>query len=149
MTSLFTEIPRRRFLAGLRGARRWQAVVALSVISATMGCGKSSDGVSVAGRVTYREKPISSGALTFFPATGRPITATLSEDGAYACRLPPGEYRVAITLGVSLPAGWKEGDALPPPAIDLPDQYSSRLETPLNATVSAEDGAQTIDFPLR
>jgi hypothetical protein len=139
----------RRFWAGAARLRPWQVVIALSVISATVGCGNGAEGVSVEGRVVYQDKPISNGALTFFPASGRPITATLSDDGAYSCRLPPGEYRVAITVGVSLPPGWKEGDAVPPPTIELPARYSSRLETPLTATVNGENRSQSIDFTLR
>ena len=123
-------------------------LIVLAIIAPAIGCADGSDGVSVAGRVVYQDQPITSGALTFFPADGRPITATLSGDGKYECVLPPGEYRVAITVGVSLPAGWKEGDPVPPNAINLPAKYASRLESPLTATVKADHDAP-IDFALK
>ena len=125
-----------------------KCLITLAIIAPSIGCGDGSDGVSIAGRVVYKDQPISSGALTFFPADGRPITATLSDDGAYECVLPTGEYRVAITVGVSLPAGWKEGDPVPPLAINLPAQYSSRVKTPLTATVKTDHDAP-IDFTLK
>jgi hypothetical protein len=130
-------------------SRPWRLALPLLILGGAFGCGGDADeGVTVEGKVAYQGEPITNGSLTFFPASGRPITAALSEDGEYSCQLPPGEYRVTVTVGVMPPAGWKEGDPVPPPSIVLPDRYGSRLETPLTATVTAASGTHTVDFPL-
>ncbi len=121
-------------------------VLALLVISAA-GCGGSSDGVPIHGRVSYRGEAISSGTLTFFPTNGRPISATLSRGGEYTSRLPAGEYRIIVTVGVDLPAGWKESDPVPAPKFVLPAQYTTRAKTSLRKTV-AENQNAPLDFTL-
>ena len=101
----------------------------------------------VSGTVTYRGTPLSNASITFFPAVGRPAIASIS-DGEYSVRLPPGEYKVTITLGVDLPAGWKEGDPIPPPAMVLPPHYTNMRDTQLSAMVT-EDQSEPIDFALQ
>ena len=120
--------------------------LALVVIGAA-GCGGSSPRVPIHGHLSYRGEAINSGTLTFFPASGRPISTILSSDGEYTSRLPPGEYRVTITVGVDVPAGWEEGDPLPPPKFVLPAQYTTRAKTSLKLTV-AENQPGPIDFVL-
>jgi hypothetical protein len=133
-------------LSSLKAPRSWQAALALSLL-ALVGCGRDSEGVSVSGKVVYQNQPVAGGALTFFGATGRPVTAPLDQEGAYEVELAPGDYQVTVTIGATLPPGWKEGDPVPPPTMKLPDQYSSRLKTPLTASVKAESD-QPIDFNL-
>jgi hypothetical protein len=110
------------------------------------GCGGSTDGVPVSGTVTYRGQPFSNASITFYPASGRPVSAAIT-DGEYSAVLAPGEYKVTISLGVNLPPGWKEGDPIPPREIVLPQQYSSVLHTQLTAKVS-EDHSEPVDFKL-
>ncbi|HEX6962996.1 MAG TPA: hypothetical protein VF175_14095 [Lacipirellula sp.] len=121
----------------------------LAALAVAAGCSAvESNAVSVSGEVLYEGQPLSNAALMFYPTEGRPVTAPIVE-GAYSVELPPGEYRTTVTLGAELPPGWKEGDPLPPPTRELPPQYSSRLETPLSASVTAAAGeSQTIDFTL-
>ena len=116
-----------------------------SILALAVGCGGESNVTSLSGRVLYEGEPLSNASLMFYPAEGRPVIAPLS-DGDYSLQLPPGEYRVTLNLGAELPPGWKEGDPVPPTTRKLPRQFSSRLETPLTATVSAEGEGQTIDF---
>jgi hypothetical protein len=125
-----------------------RCLVALAIGAATVGCGEPSGDISVQGQVNYKGKPFPGGIITFFPASGRQIQAIVASDGAYEANLPPGEYRVALSLSVDLPPGWKEGDPMPPPPIKLPTKYTKRVETPLTASVSAENSSQTIDFNL-
>ena len=132
----------RSFTASAAGS----AAFALLVIVAA-GCGDSSGEVFIHGHISYRGEAINNGVLTFFPARGRPISATLTRDGAYTSRLPPGQYRVIVTVGVNLPTGWKEGDPIPEPKFVLPAQYTSRSETSLRKTVSESQKAP-IDFVL-
>jgi hypothetical protein len=119
------------------------AVLTLSVV----GCGESSNTVQVSGRVTYHEEPLTNAALTFFPQTGRPVTAPLSEQGKYAVPLSPGKYTVVVSVSTVLPPGFKEGDPMPEPGFVLPDEYTTRSKTKLTASV--EPGArQSLDLKL-
>ena len=122
----------------------WWILLALSAIS---GCGEESDSVAVRGKVFYRGEPLSNAAITFFPNTGRPVTAPLSQQGDYDTALPPGEYSVIVNVGTELPPGFKEGDPLPPPKIDLPPEYTTLARSTLRATVTP-DQSEPIDFAL-
>ena len=128
----------------LRSLAFYLALAALFCI----GCGQRSEGVEVIGAVTYNGQPLTNAAVTFFPVQGRPATAPLDSTGQYALELPPGDYQVTITVGANVPPGFKEGDALPPPEIVLPDHYTSRVRTELSATV-AEDQSEPINFELK
>ncbi len=120
--------------------------LALAALALAVGCGGAgSNTVPVTGNVQYEGQPLSNAALTFYPSKGRPITAPIA-GGEYSVELPPGEYRVTITLGAELPPGWKEGDPIPLSDRKLPRQFSSRLDTPLTAAVSAAGEGQTLDF---
>ncbi|MBX3432086.1 MAG: carboxypeptidase regulatory-like domain-containing protein [Pirellulales bacterium] len=120
----------------------------LSVALIAIGCSRQEPGLPVAGTVTYRGKPVPKAAITFYPASGRPVMASASESGQYSCRLEPGDYQATVVLGVQLPPGWKEGDPIPPPSVTLPANYSSRVRTPLRATVAAGQ-TEPIDFALK
>lgn len=117
------------------------------ILALAIGCGGESNVTSLSGRVLYEGEPLSNASLMFYPGEGRPMIAPLSDGGyGYSVELAPGEYRVTVNLGAELPPGWKEGDPVPPTTRKLPRQFSSRLDTPLTATVSAEGEGQTIDF---
>ena len=124
----------------------WSLVAILTVGAA--GCGKSSGDVSVHGLVSYRGEPLGSAALTFFPETGRPITAPISDQGDYSVNLPPGNYNVIVSVGAALPPGFKEGDPVPPPKTVLPAEYTTRAKTSLHVTVGPESQGPT-DFALK
>ncbi|MEM8946080.1 MAG: carboxypeptidase-like regulatory domain-containing protein [Planctomycetota bacterium] len=111
------------------------------------GCAKSSSDVAIEGTVKLAGNPVESAAIMFFPIKGRPISAVVDAAGAYACRLPVGDFRVTVSPNVALPAGWKEGDPVPRPKVTIPPQYSSRAKTPLTASITA-DTRGPIDFSL-
>ena len=121
------------------------AVALLSV--ALAGCSKSA-GTPVKGRVSYKGSPISGASLIFYPATGRAMTTVVDADGNYATNLPAGDYTATVTLSVELPAGWKEGQPIPPAKITLPPQYTKRTQTPLKASIAA-GSVQSVDFDLK
>jgi len=112
------------------------------------GCGKGSDTASVSGHVSYRGEAIAPGAVTFFPATGRPVTAALTEQGNYTAELPPGDYTAIVNLGFKPPPGFKEGDPMPKPKFVLPDEYTTRTKSTLKASVKLGQD-QPIDFDLK
>lgn len=126
------------------------AAVVAGLLLATLGlgCADSDGNVAVHGDVTIKDQPLPGGALTFFPASGRPTVVTVAETGQYETRLAPGQYRVTVRVNVELPPGYKDGDPLPPPEVDVPSRYSSRSRTPLTATVAA-DQSEPIDFDVK
>jgi hypothetical protein len=123
-----------------------QLIVASIAVLLLIGCGGGDGGVPVSGTVTFRGQPFSNASITFYPASGRPVSAAIT-DGQYSAVLQPGEYKVTVSLGVNLPPGWKEGDPIPPRDIVLSQQYSSVLHTQLTAKVS-EDQSEPVDFKL-
>lgn len=127
--------------------RRNCLLLLLVAITGLTGCNDGAAGSSVQGRVTFRDQPLADGTLMFYSAEGRPTTVAIASDGTFECRLPAGEYRVTVAVGVKLPAGWKEGDPYPRPTITLPPVYASRVKTPLQATISAEQ-TQPLEFEL-
>jgi len=126
-------------------ARR--CLLATFVAVPMIGCGDSSDTVTVHGMVSYRGQPLTDAALTFFAATGRPTTVAVDSSGAYSAELPPGEFDVIVGVSAQIPPGWKEGDRLPPPKVVLPAQYTTRAKTSLRAAI-APDQADPVDFDL-
>jgi hypothetical protein len=122
------------------------AFVILAIFSLA-GCGDGQDTVSVTGNVTYQGNPVKSGAMSFFPTTGRPAYATISA-GTYDVELPPGDYVVTISAGsAEKPANYKEGDPLPPDEFTLPPEVTTRSKSKLTAKVTT-DQSEPIDFKL-
>lgn len=123
-------------------------LLALVLLLCTLGCSAGSEGVSVTGEITYRDQPITEGSLAFYPSKGRPTITAISADGSFECRLPVGDYRVTVTIGVKLPPGWKEGDPVPPRAIRLPPAYGSRVKTPIKVSIT-ESRSEPLDLKLQ
>ena len=141
---------RRAMYVSERRSRRsvWVASLGAVALIAICGCKHESNGTAIEGSVSYRGQALPGGSLTFFPATGRPVTAGVSDAGGYATEIPPGEYRVTVNVGLDLPEGWKESDPIPEQKIKLPRVYTNRAKTPLTATV-APDQSTPINFELK
>lgn len=129
------------------GLRLPSALLVAVLAAGSSGCGQASSGLPISGHVSYQGQPIAHGALMFFPAHGRAITTATDADGHYAVELAPGDYAVTVNLSIKLPAGWKEGDPTPQQEVVLPAEYTTRIKTPLKATV-ATGGNEPIDFAL-
>jgi hypothetical protein len=123
--------------------------VCLTVIIAIVstGCQKSNGNIRVKGHVTYKDAPLNSGTLTFFPTNGRTTAAAIS-GGAYAAELMPGDYTTTVSVSPELPPGFKETDTPPPVKIVLLETFTSRAKSTLKATVR-ENQAEPIDFDLK
>gem|GEM_PF-3610665 len=89
------------------------AAVVACLLTLSTGCGSGGATVHVSGKITFQDKPVTSGLINFLPASGRPLGGGIQADGTYQYQLPPGEYKVRIDTPPAIPAGWKEGD--PPP----------------------------------
>jgi hypothetical protein len=111
------------------------------------GCKKSSGTVSVHGRISYRGQPLTKSSVTFFPASGRPVTATAPQ-GEYTAELAPGDYTATVAVGIEYPAGYKEGDPVPQPKVVLPPEYTERARSKLKASVTKNENP-SIDFELK
>ena len=118
------------------------------LVSLAVGCGQKSTDVVVTGSVTFKEQPIPRGSVAFFPAQGRAVVTPTNDAGEYSATLPPGAYKVTVNVGVTLPPGWKEGDAVPKQAIELPVEYTTQSRTKLSVTI-APDSQQPIDLKLK
>jgi hypothetical protein len=121
--------------------------LALCVTLSANGCNKPGGAVSVRGRLAYQDQPLHAASVTFFPTSGRPVTATAPQ-GDYATELKPGEYTVVVAVGTELPAGFKEGDPMPAPKVVLPEAYTNRANSTLKATVK-EGQNEPINFDLK
>jgi hypothetical protein len=110
--------------------------VSLSFALALAGCNRGAsvgghdadphapDAYAVRGAVTYQDKAVTDGQVTYAPADGggKPITAKIT-DGSYELRAPEGRYKVTIT--------GKAGDAELP--ADLTVERAVRPDTNGNA----------------
>ena len=113
------------------------------------GCGDSEPATTVRGKATYKGTAVPMGAVKFFPETGgRQIGATLGSEGEYEVRLPAGNYSVTVlTSTPPVPAGWKDGDPVPKPPVEVPAKYRLPQNSPLKVTVP-EGKSFEHDLPL-
>jgi hypothetical protein len=142
-------------------------VIALQIA----GCGESPLG-SISGKITYRNKPVTTGQISFIPTSGQPVTVEIQSDGSYsALRIPPGEAIVTI---ISQRAGTpdlasqeekhrkivKDNDgnekvvvvspgvsAWPQPVFVVPELYAHPRSSRLSVTI--ESGSNVKDFHLK
>jgi hypothetical protein len=126
------------------------------------GCGGSSKGATVSGKVSHAGKPVTGGKIMFFPlsGTGESAAGTISADGTYEVKgVPAGDCKITIdteylkpTMGntAKLPAGMQappssaQMDGLTYVKID--PKYGSVDATDLKVTVT---GNMTHDIDLK
>ena len=84
----------RRFLA---------AVLVLSTSLGAAGCGSSST-ATVLGKVSYKDKPLPGGTLTFYGANNWTGSAHIGEDGSYSIPIVPvGSVRITVETKTARP----------------------------------------------
>ena len=153
---------------------RWWAVPALAALLAA-GCGPQFG--SVSGKVTYKDKALKGGNVTFSSTEGKVSgSEAISEDGSYTIpKLQTGTYKVCVETASLKPAsglgaGKKpykppsdkaadkgKGPATPytPPTIEdkskrytqIPDKYMAPQTTDITCTVTG--GSQEFDIKLK
>ncbi len=137
----------------LHRAGKFQALavclVALSAMLSAHGCRKSSGAVPVQGHITFQGQPLENATLTFFPVSGRPVDAAIS-NGEYATQLVPGDYTSVVSVAVEMEPGYgrMHWNQLPPQKFVLPEEYTTRKKSKLKATVKA-DHNEAVDFDLK
>ena len=124
-------------------------LVVLSAMVSVHGCRKSSGAVPVQGHVSFQGQPLENATLTFFPASGRPVDAAIS-NGEYATRLVPGDYTSVVSIAVKMPPGYgrTHWNQLPPQKFLLPEEYTVRKKSKLKAAVIAKQN-EPINFELK
>lgn len=69
----------------------------LLLIPLAAGCGGGQAKGTVSGKVTYRDKPLPSGIVTFIPETGAPVHADIQGDGSYRMsNAPLGPVKIGV-----------------------------------------------------
>lgn len=129
-----------------KGTAVRRRVALLSLLVFAVGCGSSESTTTVAGKITYNGKPVTTGLINFMAVGGKPLGGGIGQDGSYQFDLPPGEYQVRID---SPPPGLVEGAPPPPPSAkgQVPPQFASYDTSGLTMTVGA-DSPQQQDFAL-
>jgi hypothetical protein len=117
------------------------------IVSLALGCGQKSTDATVKGQVTYKGQPVPRSSVAFFPAQGRAVVTATDDVGAYSTTLAPGTYKATVSVGVTLPPGWKEGDPMPKQAIELPVEYTTQARTKLSATIGPAS-EQSVDLKM-
>jgi hypothetical protein len=146
-----------RLHAATLGRRIGLAVVVMFVL-VVLGCGSGGPPMGrVSGVVTYKDKPLDTGTVTFVATDGKSpnATGTIKSGGSYTLQTSEpgdgavvGDYKVAITdvdsnvLNTSLP-----GAPAAAPKSAIPKQYQDANTSGLTAKV--ESGSNTKNFDLK
>ena len=124
----------------------------LAVIASAIGC-DSSNLVVVTGKVTYENKPVASGTISFVSADNASAYGDLQPDGSYSLKTDkpgdgaaPGTYKV-IVVAMQDQAGLLPELKSPTPAPTVPFKYTSLATTDLTAKVE-KGKPNVIDFNL-
>lgn len=126
-------------------------MVVFVVATLPLGCGRSSE-ATVHGSVTFDQKLLSSGMVTFNPASGVGATSygQIQADGSYEIQtgksrgLVAGEY--VVTVVATEPMTPALAASLGMPRQITPERYASPATSDLRCTVVP--GANTLDCAL-
>jgi hypothetical protein len=133
--------------------RRDALLAAAGLCAAVAGCEGRPRTVPVRGRVTYQNRPLAGGTVTFVPfAPGPASVGTIQPDGRYALTtfLPgdgavPGRYAVMVVAVA--PTTYRLPEEAPGPDMLLvPRKYASHRTSGLTRDVGPGDNV--IDLPL-
>ncbi len=144
-----------------RTALQLSSFVALALaVQVVAGCGVATGNVS--GKVTYKNKPLNAGTVTFIGQNNAVLTSVITDDGRYSIsKCPVGEVKITIStpaVGVGVerakmdpgkmggaPAG--VGETVKPVAhVTVPSDYNSPETSKLTYTVIKGDQAHDLDL---
>jgi hypothetical protein len=128
--------------------RREALLAGISLCAGTLaGCtARRPSTVAVHGRVTYHDRPLSRGTVTFVPLhPGPPATGQIQGDGQYALTTfragdgaVPGSYAVVVIAVPDLSGRLPDEPNLPAPLL-IPRKYASHRTSELVFDVVAGD----------
>ena len=157
-------------------ARRMAAgLCALACLSLALpGCGhgrRGADHVKVTGKVTYKNKPVTGGRITFVliptdPEKEQPFSngGTIDENGNYAVDAPLGNVKITVDNKMLNTSGLSKGakqvmargagnpnqqpsqDAIKGTYMYIPDKYRNTETTDLTWTVTKDQTTHDIDL---
>ena len=124
----------------MSGSAARRMFLVLAVFVGFVGC-NSSNLVSVKGKVTYNDKPVTSGTISFIADDKPAAYGELQPDGTYTLHTDkpndgatPGKYKV-IVVAMQDQAGLLPEQRSPLPAPTVPFKYTSLATTDLTADV--------------
>lgn len=122
------------------------------------GCGKPKG--SVSGRVTYKDKPLTAGYVTFTPENSHAVSGTIDSQGNYRVEnIPVGMAKITVRAdpGTSMDAFAKVNNPkdpksmmsalMPKNIVKLPDQYNNPEKSGL--TCEVKKGSQEHNIELK
>jgi hypothetical protein len=130
----------------------WCLVIAIWCFATPTGCDSGPQKGEVAGKVTFKGKPVKEGMVTFLNLSeGGAHEASIGAEGGYAVQggVVVGEYVVEVkplTQMVDTDPGKSPPAPMEKPAPDIPKKYRMQGTTPLKAAVKA--GKNEINFDL-
>jgi hypothetical protein len=146
------------FRAGWTNATAFRVVPWLLVILACAGCGRVGQ---VAGKVTYRDKPVPDGTVMLLAGNGQAYDGKIQPDGTFLIRdVPVGTAKVSVTSMASTgevdKTGNSKGDARAKqqsmtkgePRSRIPSKYGDFAKSGLTVTVEKGATAQ-LDLNLK
>ena len=135
--------------------------LALAVPALLCGCGSKTGRVS--GKVTYKDKPVQGGTVTFLVSGKHSASSPIGEDGSYSIeKVPVGPAKISIVPPVPAGPGGggpmmdpsKFGGGVEKPAaqpktkpLNLPEKYKNPEKSGLEYTVTP--GSQEHNIPLK
>lgn len=131
----------------------------LAAVALVAGCDSGPPTSPVHGKVTYQGKPVTTGAVTFYPtAGGRPAVGSIQSDGTYtlARKVPGddvelGDYNVTIEAVEVSNTQVSEEDLITATAVKpkylVPEKYMTQESSDLTATVTEGDNEINFDLP--
>ena len=156
---------KRQVAFGIAKRRVW---LVLSAVLFGLGCGGGPKG-DISGKVTYLDKPLPSGSVTFLDSAGHAVgSSPISTDGSYSINgVPVGPMKILVTTPADFsvnpkskggaakgkkpiksdPAPSKSKGPPPIPPVAIPDKYSMPDRSDLTFTV--QPGQQEFDIHLK
>lgn len=134
------------------GTAMYRLILSIGLMACVVGC-NGSNRVVVKGKVTYNDKPVTSGTISFLSQDYPSAYGDLQPDGSYTLHTEkpgdgatPGKYKV-IVVAMQDQANLLPEQRSPLPAPTVPFKYTSLATTDLTAEV--EKGKENVlDFKL-
>jgi hypothetical protein len=135
------------------------ALVVIAVVLATGGCGRDTERLPLAGRVSWQGRPLEKGSIVFVPTDGHrgPKIGAKIVDGGYQIESQrggtPGAYRVEVRSDTGdyphSPTDARPSAAAvaPKQQLIIPPEYNTQSR--LTAAVSAEQTTFNFELPNR
>ena len=133
-------------------------LLGLLLVPLAAGCGGGKAGATVSGKVTYQGRALSSGIVTFLPASGPAHHTEIKSDGSYRmANVPAGPVKIGVQTKSGQGDSSSKASASPEVGQKMPDtrekeslipvQYTDPNNSQLTYTV--KKGKQQFDIDLK